>query len=93
MRLIDADVLMAVAFGTMRSIVEDIEDAEEIDAEPVRHGRWIPNFESITPLRTKICEECSLCGRTVLRYVPEPANKFCPNCGAKMDLEVHDENA
>ena len=45
-----------------------------VDAEPVRHGRWLKNGD-------RYCE-CSVChheGNT------SGADNYCPNCGAKMD--------
>lgn len=65
--------------------VDEIEDAlkdgtlKVIDAETVRHGKWIlvnglgEEKDSITG------GKCSLCG-----YV-NPATSYCPHCGAKMD--------
>ena len=50
------------------------------DVAPVRHGRWV---QTKAPFMNE-CEDCSACGyRTVWghRY------NYCPNCGAKMDLE------
>ena len=55
------------------------------DVAPVRHGRWearaIPRSD---PDGDWIALEyhCSLCNR--LEYRKE---NYCPNCGAKMDLE------
>ena len=47
---------------------------ESLDAAPVVHGRWIP------------CENggyyCSHCDRRVAFLIH---NKYCSNCGAKMD--------
>jgi hypothetical protein len=50
-----------------------------VDAEPVRHGKWIE------PYKNDIwdCYQCSCCK---LRRVNE--TPYCPNCGAKMDAEV-----
>ena len=53
---------------------------ESADVAPVRHGRWV---QTKSPFMNE-CEDCSVCGyRTVWghRY------NYCPNCGAKMDLE------
>lgn len=50
----------------------------EIEAEPVRHGRWIVRGQEI------YCSECN--GESL--YNPFGASKFsdfCPNCGARMD--------
>ena len=50
-----------------------------VDAEPVRHGRWIYLNESVFPDYA-----CSLCG-CISIFVADA--KYCPRCGAKMDLE------
>ena len=43
----------------------------------VRHGRWIASHD-------EFCS-CSICKYPV--YVGWNQTKYCPNCGAKMDLE------
>ena len=47
-----------------------------IEAEPVRHGRWIKIEPNVTQFRRK----CSKCGGIV-----HAVSDFCPYCGAKMD--------
>lgn len=47
-----------------------------IDAEPVRHGRWIPTRRYMYSVK------CSICGKVWDLETPH-----CPSCGAKMDLE------
>lgn len=58
-----------------------IEDAPTIDAQPVKHGKWIKiDSESFH------CSECDagLSGICVSeKYISR--EKFCYNCGAKMD--------
>lgn len=85
MRLIDADKLEAELRKTKFLDANDkvivcavIENAQTIDAVPVKHGRWIDGH-------------CSNCGCDVPAYIIDwkwqkdmDAN-FCPNCGAKMD--------
>ena len=62
-----------------------IRKIQAADVAPVRHGRWearaIPRSD---PDGDWIALEyhCSLCNR--LEYRKE---NYCPNCGAKMDLE------
>ena len=52
------------------------------DAEPVKHGRWI-----YTEDETGYAEfQCSECGEGVYNKT-----KFCPNCGAKMNLDEVEE--
>ena len=57
-----------------------------IDSEPaadvaqVVHGRWNPTE---TPFMNE-CVDCSICGYRTCWGIN---HKFCPNCGAKIDLE------
>lgn len=62
------------------SVVSDFEAIPAADVEPVRHGRWVPS-----KFRNEI-ERCSKC-KKVFRHPSFYGYKFCPNCGAKMDLE------
>ena len=51
----------------------------EIEAEPVRHGRWILKILPIgggDKIRSYLCSECD-------RYANMKFD-FCPNCGADM---------
>ena len=62
-----------------------------IDAEPVRHGRWETKVYTTGDglddwgiiHREEVCSEC---GKWQIGI-----SKFCPNCGAKMDLEEEDK--
>ncbi len=51
--------------------------APTIEAEPIRHGKWIDCGWSI---------KCSECGHNM----PFSTRNYCPNCGAKMD-EIDNE--
>lgn len=65
-----------------------IDTAPTIDAEPVRHGRWLPEAVSgYDGVNVVYARPCSECGYEERRFV----KRYCPNCGAKMDLEVQDE--
>ena len=48
-----------------------------IDAEPARHGRWIPMQPYLGFMK------CSVCG-----MIWETESPHCPSCGAKMDGEA-----
>ena len=55
------------------------------DVAPVRHGRWVLDEKRYVVY----CSECS----EPVSYYPNirdvrEENHYCPNCGAKMDLEV-----
>lgn len=63
-----------------------IDHQPTVDAVPVVHGRWVEKQEPIP-----WCEDdvdvftvCSICNS---RSIGE--SNYCPNCGAKMDLEVN----
>lgn len=99
MRLIDADALMKyfeglavslenvecfAAADAIQTAAETLKLAPTIDAEPVRHGRWIDMRESHKDVPHIRCSEC----KSVI-YGLE--SRYCPNCGAKMDLEVQDD--
>ena len=51
------------------------------DVAPVRHGQWEWDTEDI--YRCSNCAEKS----HVKEFMGRPAWGYCPNCGAKMDLE------
>ena len=55
-----------------------------VDAEPVRHGRWVHRYGDEHIELALLGGECSVCG-----FV-STAMPYCPKCGANMD-EVKDE--
>ena len=55
-----------------------IDSEPAADVAPVRHGRWLP-FHSTAAGDIQYCSACEI-GCT---WKPN----YCPNCGAKMDLE------
>ena len=58
--------------------IKHIQEQPTIEAEPVRHGEWLPTRDSNK-------KECSNCGviHLIAQYPHGQAN-YCPNCGAKM---------
>lgn len=83
MRLIDADadaliVRINNSFGSVtRYIIKSIlKDTPTIEAEPVRHGRWVPTPEYDS------CW-CSCCKKQYTGFFASDWN-YCPHCGAKM---------
>lgn len=58
---------------------DKIKSIPAADVAPVRHGRWIyepVEFSLVKDIRCSVFR----------RYVKVPEN-YCPDCGAKMDLE------
>ena len=98
MRLIDADALLesgiCAEYGyndngllliPMRDVTNSIRNAPTIDAEPVRHGRWLYNsYPTVWYGHGEppewVCSECE--ERAYNTY------DYCPNCGTKMDGEA-----
>ena len=69
--------------------VQAINRIKAEDVEPVRHGRWVQCFED---WRKQIDgDKCSVCGFEHYGSVISHYH-YCPNCGAKMNLEG-DSNA
>lgn len=60
--------------------LEIVRDMPTVDAEPVKHGRWIETNDD----KKKRCSECDVI-HLIAQYPHGNAN-YCPNCGAKMDL-------
>lgn len=67
----------------LRNAYERLDNQAKIlhDSEPVKHGKW----KSYPECGTTRCSECD--------WTIEECwgSKFCPDCGAKMDLEAIDE--
>lgn len=61
---------------TKRAAIRIIANMPAVDAEPIRHGRWIKMTESPEwdQKRCSVCGDISCCQRN-----------YCPNCGTKMD--------
>ena len=67
-----------IVHNVLSSVMDDINDCETIDAEPVVHGRWV------NPRMNKYghpCHHCSECGF----LASQKDRNYCPNCGAKME--------
>ena len=59
-----------------------IHGEKAVDVAPVRHGRWVEHKHFHHDHYIDSTYECSECN------VEEPlTSDYCPNCGAKMDLE------
>lgn len=77
--------------------VEDMIDSiPVIEAEPVRHGRWIRGVSKGFPKNPTCLWYCSCCGEKIRYYdtlrtyqkLKKPVNEVnprCRKCGAKMD--------
>lgn len=94
MRLIDADRLKRQVEGrswrAKGKMVELIDDSPTIEAEPVKHGRWYRPEGWPKKTYKRKCTHC----QGVAYFCGNGDYMYCPNCGAKMDLEgeTHEQN-
>ena len=90
MRLIDADALHYIMEDTEKPKQMDhirrfmVDKAPTIDAEPIRHGHWIPVNPDMYRAEYFECSVCGMYSRDGL-FRKELGYEYCPNCGAKMD--------
>ena len=94
-RLIDAnDLKMRIQSGvdlifdraTESEFIYMIDSQPAIEAEPVRHGRWIPHGDDMWL--------CSNCKENIIFSMHESdrteKQRYCCRCGARMDQEVQE---
>ena len=56
------------------SAILDVDEQPTIEAQPVKHGRWINNtYTQVFPWK---CEKCN--------YDSPARFNYCPNCGSRM---------
>lgn len=79
----DVDVVdIAAEIGAL------LQDAQTVDAVPVVNGRWEYSAQTI---HTQSLMRCGICGWWTLDPSVDGAYHYCPNCGAKMDVEGNNE--
>lgn len=59
----------------LKRAIKVLTEVRAVDAEPVRHGKWIYRDDGLT-----YWWECSICSDCESKKSP-----YCPNCSAKMD--------
>ena len=59
-----------------------IHSEKAADVAPVRHGEWVACGDG-----DNVPWVCSHCGKTTDNKYKVMYGKYCPNCGAKMDME------
>lgn len=74
--------------GLMYAMQYIVNDAPEIDAQPVRHAYWMKSSDPDAG-DPEAWYRCSRCHKTADRM-----SLYCPNCGARMDQAavVKEEN-
>lgn len=71
-----------------KQILKLQEELKNLKAKPVKHGKWI-DHKKFERKNCNVCIECSVCN-TWFGHDCIPKTKFCPNCGARMDLKDGD---
>jgi len=74
----DAELEGYVA-GLMHAMQYIVNDAPEIDVQPVRHAYWIESDDPDVG-DPEVQYQCSHCHKTA-----DSMSRYCPSCGAKMD--------
>lgn len=86
----DSNMCRACAADDMKELLEY---APTIDAAPVVHGEWIDMTEDYI---TGGMWRCSVCEYDMYFDIMTPTEcgcLYCPNCGAKLDGGVNNEQA
>ncbi len=65
--------------------VENIEYTS--DRVNVVHGKWVWLSSTYDRIPCEMRYWCSECHHEIITHGASPWEKFCPNCGAKMDKE------
>lgn len=70
----------------LREFLSCMDTQPTIEAEPEKHGKWTKGFyNSESGMYVYTCTNCMYgCNHS---HRKEPIWGYCPNCGAKMDLE------
>ena len=68
-------------------IADTIDSMPTIEAEPVKHVRWIIDYAEGTKIYHAHCSECNKEPDRNIGgdYYIDKLSDYCPNCGAKMD--------
>jgi len=74
----DDDGTCSKADADPREMLDEIENISAVDAEPVRHGRWIHDNNNLYG-----CSECL--SRETMSH--RKLKNYCPDCGAKMEVK------
>lgn len=81
---------MCYTFAVIESVQDFVKNQPPADVAPVVHGQWDTNTDPGEEIKDFHCSVCEylLCDIDTACMIPgENDFYFCPNCGAKMDLE------
>lgn len=77
----ERDDLVLAAQEMCEDNIREINNIPAADVAPVVHGRWVYGED--------VGIQCSVCGADAFTEgdYRQVKSRYCPNCGAKMDLE------
>lgn len=96
-KYIDADKINAELMDEYHGMISDesmkiykimqmLDNAPIADVEEVKHGKM--NMYKPRSMNRNATYKCSVCGKLCSSYYNDVRKwKFCPSCGARMDLE------
>lgn len=87
----DSDCLFSVNSDALEYI-ERLEERIAIMEEGQKHGAWIDEGENPDSFMGAHKAKCSECGYEVWAAFADQLH-FCPNCGAKMDMDIDETDA
>mgnify|MGYP004443793115 FL=1 len=67
-------------------VLREVSDAPAADVAPVVHGRWIEDHDYLK------CAKCGVMVKWDFTFFDIGNWNYCPNCGAKMDIEDGGDN-
>lgn len=71
-------------YSNYNNLWDSVDDMPAADVQPVKHGEWKINSDGYYPY-------CSECG-TAADQLTKNLTKYCPECGARIDLKGGDAN-
>lgn len=84
------EIIRDIPTGRLRELVKAEKEQRWINTAvaPVVHARWIKKHDDVC-----YWYECSECGRKPphSEFYQEDHSRYCPNCGARMDLPEGEE--
>ena len=84
----EAALMKLMQDGCSAKNLQSISDMPAADVAPVRHGQWIGR--PICGNGNCRCSECGSWHHIHANLRGEVMQKYCPNCGAKMDETVEE---
>lgn len=84
----DTSIGFGFASGAFRLFIDELKSIPAADVSQIVHAKWIPVTNS------RGGHKCSLCHSYAPSFVTgdEWLTDYCPNCGAKIDKQIEDED-